>query len=257
MPRFSANISTLFGEYEFLDRFQEAKNASFGAVEIQFPYDYDLDLLQSKKEEAEVDLVLFNIGAGDLSYGGAGIAAHPKRQDQFKLAVDEAYKYAECLRPFYVNILSGCPPCEDYGRDLCSDVLSKNLKYAAEIFLELEVKVLTEAVNTEDRPGFFLSTTSQSIEVIENAGVDNLAIQYDIYHMHIMEGNLKETIRENIDKIGHIQFADSPGRHEPGTGEINFPKLFCDLDNMGWNGWLGAEYVPSKDTKDTLAWMPE
>ena len=136
-------------------------------------------------------------------------------------------------------------------------MLASNLYHAAEAFEKIGTKVLTEAVNTIDRPGFLLNSTAAAVEIIERAGHKNLAIQYDVYHMQIMEGNLVNTIRDNLDQIGHIQFADTPGRHEPGTGEINFPNLFDAIDKMGWKGWLGAEYVPSKRTEKTLGWMPE
>ena len=257
MPRFSVNISTMFTEHDFLDRFRIAKKYGFSAVEIQFPYEFPLTRVLAAKESAGVEITLINIGAGDLTTGGPGIAAHPGREEQFKVSVKEAYKYADSLKPTSVNVLAGAPSLEKFERRQCLDVLASNLYYAAEAFEKIGTKVLTEAVNTNDRPGFLLNSTAAAIEIIERAGHKNLAIQYDVYHMQIMEGNLVNTIRDNLDQIGHIQFADTPGRHEPGTGEINFPNLFDAIDKMGWKGWLGAEYIPSKRTEETLGWMPE
>ena len=257
MPRFSVNISTMFTEHDFLDRFRIAKKYGFSAVEIQFPYEFPLTRVLAAKESAGVEITLINIGAGDLTTGGPGIAAYPGREDQFKVSVEEAYKYADSLKPTSVNVLAGAPSLEKFEKRQCLDVLVSNLYYAAQAFEKLGTKVLTEAVNTEDRPGFLLNSTAAAIEIIERAGHKNLAIQYDVYHMQIMEGNLVNTIRDNLDQIGHIQFADTPGRHEPGTGEINFPNLFDAIDKMGWKGWLGAEYIPSKRTEETLGWMPE
>ena len=257
MPRFSVNISTMFTEHDFLDRFRIAKKYGFSAVEIQFPYEFPLTRVLAAKESAGVEIILINIGAGDLTTGGPGIAAYPGREDQFKVSVEEAYKYADSLKPTFVNVLAGAPSLEKFEKRQCLDVLASNLYHAAQAFEEIGTKVLTEAVNTNDRPGFLLNSTAAAIEIIERAGHKNLAIQYDVYHMQIMEGNLVNTIRDNLDQIGHIQFADTPGRHEPGTGEINFPNLFDAIDKMGWKGWLGAEYIPSKRTEETLGWMPE
>jgi hydroxypyruvate isomerase len=247
----------MFTEYDFLDRFKVAKRYGFSAVEIQFPYEFPLTKVLAAKESAGVEITLINIGVGDLTTGGPGIAAHPGREEQFKVSVEEAYKYADSLKPTSVNVLAGTPSLEKFERRQCLDVLASNLYYAADAFEKIGTKVLTEAVNTIDRPGFLLHSTAAAIEIIERAGHKNLAIQYDVYHMQIMEGNLVNTIRDNLDQIGHIQFADTPGRHEPGTGEINFPNLFDAIDKMGWKGWLGAEYIPSKRTEKTLGWMPE
>ena len=247
----------MFTEYDFLDRFKVARKHGFSAVEIQFPYGFPLTKVLAAKESAGVEITLINIGAGDLTTGGPGIAAHPGREEQFKVSMEEAHKYADSLKPTSVNVLAGAPSLEKFERRQCLDVLASNLYYAAEAFEKIGTKVLTEAVNTIDRPGFLLNSTAAAVEIIERAGHKNLAIQYDVYHMQIMEGNLVNTIRDNLDQIGHIQFADTPGRHEPGTGEINFPNLFDAIDKMGWKGWLGAEYIPSKRTEETLGWMPE
>ena len=257
MAQFSANISVMFKEYEFLDRFQIAKECGFNAVEIQFPYEIPEIKLLACKKNSGVEILLINVGAGDLTSGGPGIAAYPGRETEFKVEVKKAYEYAEYLNVKFVNVLAGSPPLDEFDEDRCLGVLSSNLNYAAAEFEKIGVQVLIEAVNTLDRPGFLISSTTAAIGAIDRAGHGNLAIQYDLYHMQIMEGNLIETIRGNLDRIGHIQFADTPGRMEPGTGEINFSNLFNAIDEMGWKGWLGAEYVPSIRTESTLGWMTE
>ena len=255
MPRFSANISVMFKEHDFLDRIPIAKEYGFDAVEIQFPYEIPVNELVTRKQNYGVEIILINVGAGDLTSGGPGIASYPGREKEFQIAVEKAYEYAEHLQVKFVNVLAGNPPLDEFDKERCLDVLSSNLNYAAAKFENIGVKVLTEAVNTNDRPGFLISTTPAAVGIIERAGHENLAIQYDLYHMQIMEGNLVETIQSNLDRIGHIQFADTPGRQEPGTGEINFFNLFNAIDEMGWKGWLGAEYIPSTRTESTLGWM--
>jgi hydroxypyruvate isomerase len=255
LPRFSANISMMFLEHDFLDRFQAAKDAGFGAIEIQFPYDISPEDLLAAKESAGVEIAVINIGAGDLTTGGPGIAAMPGREDQFKEAVEQACRYAEVLKPINMNVLPGWPPMDQFSRDECLDVLAVNLHHAAEGLASTGTRALVEAVNTPDRPGFLLYTSAQAIETIDAAGHENLAIEYDLYHMQIMEGNLVNRMTEILDRIGHIQFADTPGRHEPGTGEINYPFVFEEIDKMGWQGWLGAEYVPTRKTTETLEWL--
>ncbi|NQV57751.1 MAG: TIM barrel protein [Rhodospirillales bacterium] len=254
MPRFSANISMMFSEVEFLDRFQAARNAGFGAIEIQFPYGFAVDALKAAKIEAGVEITVINIGAGDLTTG-PGLAALPGAEDEFKRAVDQACIYAAQLKPLTMNVLAGWPPMDQFERSQCLDVLANNITFAGEALSNLGVKVLIEAINTKDRPGFLVTTTTEAVGVIENAGHPNLGIEYDIYHMHIMEGDLIATMKANLDKIGHIQFADTPGRHAPGTGEIPFSDLFAAIDDMGWTGWLGAEYIPSGRTEDSLDWL--
>jgi hydroxypyruvate isomerase len=255
MPRFSANISMMFKEYDFLERFQAAKSSGFGAIEIQFPYNFLTEELLESKEVSGVEISVMNIDAGDLISGGPGISAMPGRIDQFKKAVDQACLYAEVLRPLNMNVLSGWPPLDRFGREECLEVLVANLRYAAEALASTGTRVLIEACNTYERPGYLISTSAQAIEVISAADHENLALQYDLYHMQIMEGNLVNRMTEILDSIGHIQFADTPGRNEPGTGEINYPYVFAALDRMGWNGWLGAEYIPLSPTTETLEWL--
>ncbi len=254
MPRFSANISMLFLEHDLLDRLDAARRAGFEAVEVQFPYDIPAEDWRDAARRARMRIALFNIPVGDMTSGGPGLAAVPGRERQFHEAVTAAARYAEVLTPAAVNVLPGVPPGE-FERERCMATLAANLRHAAIVMADLGVRVVVEPVNTRNRPGFFLSTSAEGLSAIDRAGHANLALQYDVFHMQIMEGDLSATLERIIGRIGHIQFADVPGRHEPGTGEVNFPYLFATLDRLGYDGWVGAEYVPSGPTTDTLAWF--
>ena len=186
--------------------------------------------------------------------GGPGLAAMPGREAGFDAAVEAALPYVRALQPGHVNVLPGLPPAE-MARAACMDALARNLHQAAAQLEPLGVGVVVEAVNTVDRPGFFLDRSAQMIEAIDRAGHPNLGIQYDIYHMAIMEGDLAATIERLLPRIGHIQFADHPGRGEPGTGNLDFPPLFDAIDAMGYPHWVGAEYAPTRPTVETLGWM--
>lgn len=255
MPRFSANISMMFCERPFLDRFAAAADAGFPAVEIQFPYDTPVEDIVKTRDAAGIEVALINLPVGDMLSGGPGLAAMPGREVLFREAVEEALNYAAALNPRNVNVLPGIPPAAELGREACLNTLAGNLHHAAEQFASIGVGVVTEAVNAQDRPGFFLSTSAQALEAIDRADHPGLAIQHDLYHMQIMEGRLTERLREVIHRVGHIQFADVPGRNEPGTGEIDFTAAFETIDQLGYDGWVGAEYVPSTRTEDSLDWM--
>jgi hydroxypyruvate isomerase len=245
----------MFTERPPLDRPKAAADAGFAAVEIQFPYDTPADAWARAIEDAKVGVSVINFPVGDMHDGGPGLAAMPGREAAFRAAVAEAVPYATALKPRNYNVLPGFPPVDTLGRDACLDALAGNLSHAAETLSPLGVRVVTEAVNTQDRPGFFLKSSSQAIEAIDRAGHPNLAIEHDLYHMHIMEGRLIERLGEIFGRIGHIQFADAPGRHEPGTGEIEFEPIFHAIDELGYDGWVAAEYVPSKRTEETLDWL--
>jgi len=245
----------MFLEFDLLDRFQAARDSGFGAIEIQFPYDTPVADLAAAKDRAGVEITVINVGVGDLVEGGPGLAGVPGREDLFKQAVEEAQDYAEILKPLNMNVLAGWPSMDKFDREECLDVLATNAGYAAAALEDTGAKVLVEAVNTKDRPGYLIHTTEQALDIVARADHPNLAIEYDIYHMHIMEGEVAPTIEKNLHKIGHIQFADTPGRHEPGTGEIDFPFLFEAIDKIGYQGWLAAEYVPQGKTEDSLGWL--
>ena len=254
MPRFSANISMLFTEHAMLDRPRAAADAGFAAVEVQFPYDHPPEDWAAAVEAAGVEMALFNFSVGDMLSGGPGLAAMPGREDEFDAAVASALPYVAALKPGHVNVLPGLPP-QEFDRGMCMATLARNLRHAASQLAPMGVGVVVEPVNTVDRPGFFLDTSAQAIEAIDLAGHGNLDIQYDLYHMAIMEGDVVPVLERVMPRIGHIQFADHPGRHEPGTGGIDLPAIFAAIDALGYAGWVGAEYVPSRRTGETLGWM--
>lgn len=254
MIRFAANLSMLFLEVPALERPAAARRAGFDAVEIQFPYDHEPARWRDALRAAGVELALCNVPAGDLTSGGPGLAGVPGREAAFREAVAHAARVAQVLRPRRVNVLAGCPGPE-HGRERCLDALAANLAHAAQVMAGLGIGVVTEAVNTVDRPGYLIDTTRAALDAIDRAGHANLGIQYDLYHMQIMEGDLIRSLRTHCARIGHIQFADNPGRHEPGTGEIHFANVFAALDELPYDGFVGAEYVPSARTEDTLAWL--
>lgn len=244
----------LYTELPLLDRFEAARKSGFRAVEIQFPYDTPVDELNAAKRHAGVEIALINFPAGDLVEGGQGLAAVPGREAMFEEAVRAGVNYARVLKPRCMNVLAGMPATGN-DRERCMATLARNLRLAAGTMADLGVKVTTEAVNPRDRAGFFLTSTEDALAAIDFADHPNLALQYDVYHMQIVEGDLATTLEAHIDRIGHIQFADVPGRGEPGTGEINFGYVFQTIDRLGYEGWVGAEYVPSAETGDTLGWF--
>jgi hydroxypyruvate isomerase len=254
MPRFAANLSLLFTEHAFLDRFAAAAAAGFRAVEFQFPYGHEAEDIREAAAAADVPVVLFNIGAGDLMEGGPGLAAMPERRSAFGAAVDQAIHYAEILKPGCLNVLAGVPPAEA-DREACLDTLVANLQRAADGAAELGITVTAEFINTESRPGFLLSTADQTVAALDMAGRPNLAMQFDLYHAAIMEPDPLAALRDHLPRIAHIQFADYPGRGEPGTGQLDFETFFLDLDRLGYAGWVGAEYNPSHATEETLEWL--
>jgi len=254
MLRFSANISMLFCERPFPERFAAARDAGFDAVEMQFPYDMPVDDIAAARQAAGIGFVVFNLPVGDMTRGGPGLASVPGREDEFRAAVDQGLRFARALKPRNINVLAGWPPAE-MVRARCFETLVSNVRLAAEAMAEIGVRVTVEAVNTRDRPGYFLSRTEDAVAVIEAADHANLGLEHDLYHMQIMEGDLIPTLTRYRDKIAHIQFADTPGRHQPGTGEINFAGVFAAIEDLGYDGWLGAEYRPTGRTEDSLGWM--
>lgn len=244
----------MFLEHDLLDRVQAVRDAGFEGVEVQFPYVLPAADWAAAKAGAGVEFAVFNFPAGDLVEGGPGLAAMPGREAEFREGVKRAKEYAALLRPRNVNVLAGWLPGE-HSRERCLGVLADNLAFAAAELEEVGSRVTVEAVNTRDRPGFFLTTSAESIAAIDRAGHANLAIEHDLYHMQIMEGDLIPTLERIIGRIGHIQFADTPGRNEPGTGEIAFANVFAALDRIGYDRWVGAEYDPTGRTEDSLDWL--
>ena len=251
---FAANLTMLFTEYDFLDRFEKAYKYNFKAVEYLFPYDYNPEQLKNLLNEFNLKQALHNLPAGDWNNGDRGIACHPDRTDEFREGIDKGIEYAKILNCNQPNCLIGIPHDDISQKELKNTIIS-NLRYASDKLKNAGIILLIEAINTIDIPGFYLNTTKQAKEIINEVNSDNIFIQYDIYHMQIMEGNLSLTLRNNIEKIKHIQIADHPGRNEPGTGEINYNFLLKYIQSIGYKGYIGCEYNPYSNTEDGLTWL--
>ena len=253
MPNFAANLTMMFNEVDFLDRFAAAASAGFKGVEYLFPYDYEPAQLAEKLERHGLKQVLHNLPAGDWDAGERGIACHPNRVGEFREGVDKAIEYASALNCPQVNCLAGIAP-ENVEKSDLVDTFADNVAFAAKRLKDAGIRLLIEPINTIDIPGFTLNYPEQVRYIIERVGSDNLFLQHDLYHMQIMQGDLARNIERNRDIIRHIQIADNPGRHEPGTGEINYGYLFGYLDDIGYDGWIGCEYVPATTTSEGLSW---
>ncbi|MBX9871679.1 MAG: hydroxypyruvate isomerase [Burkholderiaceae bacterium] len=254
MPKFAANLTMLFNELPFMERFAAAKAAGFEAVEYLFPYPFEKDALVQALKSNGLTQVLHNLPAGNWDAGERGIACHPDRVEEFRAGVDQAIAYATALGCRQVNCLAGKVPAGVSPAQAQATFVA-NLKYAAEKLQAARIKLLIEPINSYDIPGFFLNTTAQAVAVLDAVGSDNLYIQYDIYHAQRMEGELAATVQKHLARIAHVQLADNPGRNEPGTGEINYPFLFRHLDAIGYTGWIGCEYKPRTTTSDGLGWI--
>jgi len=254
MPKFAANLTMLFNERPFLDRFEAAAKAGFRAVEFLFPYEYPADDLAARLHTHRLELVLHNLPAGKWAAGERGIACHPDRVAEFQDGVGEAVRYARTLGVKQLNCLAGIAPAGVDPERMRATFIA-NLKFAAAAFKSAGLRLLTEPINTYDIPGFYLNHTQQALDIIAATGADNLFLQYDIYHMQRMEGELANTMRKHLARIGHMQLADNPGRNEPGTGEINYGYLFRVLDEIGYTGWIGCEYRPATTTEAGLSWL--
>ncbi len=256
MPKFAVNLSMLFTEYPLIERFAAAKAAGFDHVEIQFPYELSIAQIQQQLALNQQQLILINLPAGDWAAGERGIACHTARQAEFRQGVSQALEYASALNVRQINCLAGIKP-PDQSNAQTDSVFAENLAYAASAFEKIGIKLLIEAINTQDIPNFWLNSSSQAFEIIQKLDKLNIAFQYDVYHMQIMEGDLINTLTSYTEQIGHIQIADVPGRHEPGTGEINFPNLFKALDAVGYSGFISLEYNPAGQTVDGLHWLSQ
>jgi hydroxypyruvate isomerase len=242
----------MFNEVDFLDRFEAAARAGFTGVEYLFPYAYETGLLVDRLGAYELTQVLYNLPAGDFAAGERGIACHPDRVGEFQDGVGRAIEYAGALGCKRLNCLAGLLASDT---DRAHLTFVDNLKFAAEKLAAAGIRLLIEPLNTRDVPGFFLCHSEQALAIMSEVGSDNLFLQYDIYHMQIMEGDLARTIERNLGRIGHLQLADNPGRHEPGTGEIHYPFLFQFIDRLGYDGWIGCEYRPLSSTVTGLGWV--
>lgn len=254
MPKLAANLSMLFTEVPFMDRFDAAAKAGFKGVEFLFPYAFDLDQIADKLKANNLQLVLHNLPAGNWEGGERGIACHPDRVGEFQDGVGIAINAAKKLGVKQLNCLAGKAP-EGVSADKLRQTFVSNLKFAADKLKAEGIRLITEPINTFDIPGFYLKGTQQAVDVIKETGSDNLFIQHDIYHMQRMEGELANTIKANLPMIKHMQLADNPGRFEPGTGEINYHFLFKFIDELGYDGWIGCEYKPKTTTVEGLGWI--
>ncbi len=256
MPRFAANLSMLFTEHPFLDRFERAARAGFGAVEFLFPYAHTPGEVAARLKGNRLQCVLHNLPAGDWDAGERGIACLPDRVDEFRAGVAQAIEYASALGAPQLNCLAGKAPL---GADaaMLRQTFVANLKYAAAELKKANLKLLIEPINIYDIPGFFLNRTAQAISIMDDVGSDNLFLQYDIYHAQRTEGELAATLEKHLARIAHVQIADNPGRHEPGTGEIHYPFLFAHLARIGYRGFVGCEYKPANGTEAGLGWLEQ
>ena len=255
MPRFAANVSMLFTESPFLDRFALAARAGFSAVECQFPYEVPAADIRARLQEHGLAMVLHNLPAGDWAAGDRGLAGLPHRTDEFRAGVARAIATAHALGVRQLNCLAGiAPPGVD--ADTVHRTLVDNLRFAARALAAEGLRLLVEPINTFDIPGFIVSRTAQCIALLDEIGEPNVFVQYDVYHAQRMEGELAGTLARHLPRIAHVQVADNPRRHEPGTGEIRFDYVFPELDRLGYAGWVGCEYKPAGRTEAGLDWLP-
>jgi hydroxypyruvate isomerase len=254
MPKFAANLTMLFTELPFMERFAAAKAAGFESVEYLFPYPYAKQDLAAQLDKHGLIQVLHNLPAGNWDAGERGIACHPDRVDEFREGVAQAIDYATALQCPRVNCLAGKQP-PNVSRNEAQATLVSNLRYAATALKAANIHLLIEPINPIDIPGFFLTRTDQALALITEVDSDNLFVQYDIYHAQRVEGELGNTLKNHMARIGHIQLADNPGRNEPGTGEINYAWLFKHIDALGYAGHIGCEYKPLTSTTAGLGWL--
>jgi len=253
VPKLAANLSMLFNEVDFLDRFEAAARTGFKGVEFLFPYAYPKEQLAERLRRHGLVQVLHNLPPGDWGKGERGIACLPDRVGEFQDSVGQALEYAQALGCRQLNCLAGIVP-PGVAADRLEATLVANLRFAADKLAAAGIRLLIEPINTVDIPGFYLNRSRQALELMAAVGSDNLYLQYDIYHMQRMEGELAATIKAHLPRIAHMQLADNPGRNEPGTGEINYRFLFGFIDAIGYDGWIGCEYKPKGTTLDGLGW---
>ena len=255
MPKFSANLTFLYQELSFLDRFAAAAADGFPAVEYVGPYDHPPEVVAETLAASGLEQALFNLPAGDWAGGERGIGCLPDRVEEFRASVDTAIRYGRALGCAKINCLAGFAPA-GVDHETLEATLVANLKYAAPRLGEAGIRLLLEPINLRDMPGFFVSTTDHAERLLDAAGSDNVYIQYDIYHTQVMQGDLVPTYARLRDRIAHIQIADNPGRNEPGTGEINYAFVLPELDRLGYDGFVGCEYKPKgATTTEGLGWM--
>ncbi|PRG44986.1 2-oxo-tetronate isomerase [Burkholderia gladioli] len=254
MPRFAANLSMMYTEHPFLERFAAAARDGFRAVEYLFPYDFAADELKARLADAGLVQALFNAPPGDWAAGERGFASLPGREDEFRRAFDTALDYARVLGNDKLHVMAGLLPA---GADRARhrEVYLRNLAHAAEAARAAGVLVVIEPINTRDMPGYFLNRQDDAQAICREVGAPNLRVQFDCYHCQIVEGDIAMKLKRDFAGIGHIQVAGVPERHEPDLGELNYPYLFELIDTLGYDGWIGCEYRPKAGTSEGLGWL--
>lgn len=254
MLRFCANISTLFTELPLLDRFAAAARAGFPAVEMQTPYEAEIEDLVRARDRAGAGFVLLSFSMGDRDKGDRGLGALPDRADELRNSFDLTRRYAERLGARVLNLLAGCPG-PDVEPARARDTLIENFRRAARAVSDIGASVILEPINTHDLPGFFVSRVDEALDILDEVGEPNVGLQFDFYHVERMGDPPIATFEHTLPRIAHVQFSDSPGRQEPGTGRINFPAVFEAIARSDYRGWTGAEYFPKRPTPETLSWL--
>ena len=253
MPRFAANLSMMFNEMPFLDRFAAARKAGFEGVEFLFPYDFPAAEIRTRLHGEGLTQALFNMPPGDWANGERGLASLPGRQMEFREGVKRALDYAAALECRHVHCMAGIPR-DDVAPGTAAAMYAANLAWATEQAAPAGVKLVIEPINHRDMPGYFLHTQAQGAAVIEAIGRDRLGLQFDLYHVQITEGDISKRMEKHLPVIAHMQIADVPARNEPGTGELGWSYLFKRMDELGYDGWVGCEYRPAGETVAGLGW---
>mgnify|MGYP000031645444 CR=1 FL=1 len=257
MLKFAANLSMLYTELPFLERFKAASENGFQYIEYLFPYEWSPHVLAIQLKQHSLQQVLFNLPPGNWDRGERGIACLPDRINEFREGIDKAIEYANILDVKQLNCLAGLRP-ENFEYAEIWQTFINNITYAAQRLNEHGITLLIEPINSKiDMPGFFIDTLDKALQVIDEVKLSNVKVQFDIYHMQIMQGDILRSLDNNLQHIQHIQFADCPGRHEPGTGELNFQNIFKYLDRLQYSGWVSAEYVPKSETQRSLNWFQQ
>ncbi|HEY3597623.1 MAG TPA: 2-oxo-tetronate isomerase [Paraburkholderia sp.] len=257
MPRFAANLTMMYNEHAFLDRFAAAAQDGFQAVEYLFPYEFPAAELKARLDANQLTQALFNAPPGDFAAGERGLAALPGREDEFRRSVDQALDYARVLGNRKLHVMAGltAPDAPNASRERHRDVYLRNLAYAAQAAQADGITVVIEPINTRDIPGYFLNRQDDAQAICAEVGAANLQVLFDCYHCQIVEGDLAVKLKRDIARVGHIQVAGVPERHEPDVGELNYPYLFDLIDALGYKGWIGCEYRPRAGTSAGLSWV--